>query len=1118
MKQPVVTSGPNKSILRLKVKLGIQANSPTTIIEAEHDWLLYELKEQVSILVAQIGDEDVDPEQVRIVTCGRHLESDESTLESLGVQSKYHVIAVISTQKKSASSLRKETRTKTVPVSEPAYLAETETKSAGQFDDDGYEDIKLTDQEIPQFKETELHRSVKMGELKIAAQIIKNLGEEELNRVLGTQNSEGMTPIMYAATEGNTKLFSSMLDKMDEKQLMLQANNGMTVMHLATKSGNTQFMKRLLKDASPQFADMQDSKGRTALYYALKRKNCDVKKDLVKIMTQEGLALQTFEGWSCLHVSATRGLDKMCKILMQAMRPEHLELQTQQGSTVLHLAVSKGKLKIAELLLGKMSDKALSIQNGKGSTALHLAVFKARLRIIPKLLAKMTLACIMLKRLDGNTALHMAARKGRTDMVKMFVRNLGTKCLVELTSDNSTPLHLAAQNGHDDTVQYIAKHCGDAAFPMLNARGFTPLALAAEGDRPDTVRILVEKSKPQMMRVRTFTGKTPIHFAAMNGNLKMLQILYKAMGNDALAIRDDFGWNSLHCGCAAGHIALVEEIVELLTKAELCLTENSGRNALHLAAQYGHDNILKILEKHFPEESWTCVTRNGSTLAHLAANNDHRGVIGLLIEMKSVSIFDVKDNYNLTAAQRAAQRGLSHVAQLISQVTKADDDHWKPFLPENRSKDSLWLSNLFGVELMSPEGNKSTVEVAKECEVVGLLFSTSSKFGDGEEFIPTLRDSYMQLRNSGKNIELIYISSDKDEAAFNNYYTAMPWLALPYPDRTLQIRLAMQFRLNGFRSAVVLVDPKTGVCLNKYGREAIVSDPVGLRFPWRRHPKEFWDVFKGELLKAGRIEPISTRSLKRPNRFLGIYFTDNESVQSREFTRTLTKFYRECKLNEQSYGFDVVLAPCMDNDQGFRDTVAEIPFFTLPLGSEACEELKLLFEIYEEDRLVILRAETGELITANGRDGVELDPTRSRFPWQKAPVNFMTQDTFSAVSATPCCIILADGDDVDQSKFHKIFDALHPSGEQVAKNTRKNVRFGSLEFLVDNGDSGHTRFLRNIMDLKKKKDFVVIIDTFRMRVFPCREIKKLKDIKRKTIAEFVGKFNRGMLESYPLRI
>jgi len=618
--------------------------------------------------------------------------------------------------------------------------------------------------------------------------------------------------------------------------------------------------------------------------------------------------------------------------------------------------------------------------------------------------------------------------------------------------------------------------------------------------------------------VQTFTGKTPIHFAAMNGNLKILQILHKAMGSDSLAMLDDFGWNALHGSSAAGHVELVEEIVQIMSKDDLCISENSGRIALHLAAQYGHEDVLKVLENYFPDESWNCVTENGSTLAHLAAHNGHTGVIEFLIERNNLAIFQVKDKYNLTPAQRAAQRGLSHVAQIIAEVTKTTEDHWKPYLPENRSKDSLWLPNLFGVELRSPKGYKSTMEVARENDVVGLLFSTSSKFGDGWEFMPTLKESYAQLKNVGRKVELIFVSSDKDEAAFNNYYSSMPWLALPYPDRTLQIRLAMQYRLNGFRSAVVIVDPRTGVCLNKYGREAILADPTGIECPWKREPKEFWDVFQGELYRAGSSEPVDALSLKLPSKYLGIYFTDNETVQSKEFTRTLTKFYRECDQNEQSYTLDVVLAPCMDNDQGFKDVLAEVPFLTLPLGSEVCEELKLLFEIYEEDRLVILHAQTGELITANGRDGVELDPTRSRFPWPKAPINFMTKDTFSAVSATPCCVILADGDDVDQSKFHKIFDALHPSGEQVAKNTQKNVRFGQMEFLVDNGDSGHTRFLRNIMDLRKKKDFVVIIDTFRMRVFPCREIKRLKDIKRKTITEFIDKFRRGMLDSYPLRI
>merc|ERR1711879_1048179 len=102
--------------------------------------------------------------------------------------------------------------------------------------------------------------------------------------------------------------------------------------------------------------------------------------------------------------------------------------------------------------------------------------------------------------------------------------------------------------------------------------------------------------------------------------------------------------------------------------------------------------------------------------------------------------------------------------------------------------------------------------------------------------------------------------------------------------------------------------------------------------------------------------------------------------------------------------------------------------------------------------------------------------------------------------------------------FHKIFEALHPVGDKVAKTSPPGARFYDLEFLVDNGDSGHTRFLRNIMNLKKKKDFVVIIDTFRMRVYPCPSVKKLEDIKTDTIKDFVEKFQADSLDSYLLRI
>ena len=41
---------------------------------------------------------------------------------------------------------------------------------------------------------------------------------------------------------------------------------------------------------------------------------------------------------------------------------------------------------------------------------------------------------------------------------------------------------------------------------------------------------------------------------------------------------------------------------------------------------------------------------------------------------------------------------------------------------------------------------------------------------------------YNQMNENGKNVEVIYVSADKDEAAFNDYYGEMPWLAIPFGD------------------------------------------------------------------------------------------------------------------------------------------------------------------------------------------------------------------------------------------------------------------------------------------------------------------------------------------------
>ena len=56
-------------------------------------------------------------------------------------------------------------------------------------------------------------------------------------------------------------------------------------------------------------------------------------------------------------------------------------------------------------------------------------------------------------------------------------------------------------------------------------------------------------------------------------------------------------------------------------------------------------------------------------------------------------------------------------------------------------------------------------------------------------FTPQLANHYKTLKEKNKAVEVIFVSSDRDEDAFNEYFAEMPWLALPFSARELKAKL-----------------------------------------------------------------------------------------------------------------------------------------------------------------------------------------------------------------------------------------------------------------------------------------------------------------------------------------
>jgi len=80
--------------------------------------------------------------------------------------------------------------------------------------------------------------------------------------------------------------------------------------------------------------------------------------------------------------------------------------------------------------------------------------------------------------------------------------------------------------------------------------------------------------------------------------------------------------------------------------------------------------------------------------------------------------------------------------------------------------------------------------------------------------------------------EIAFVSSDKGDEQFQEYYNEMPWLAVPYADRTAKNELSKCFGVEGIPS-LVLLDKDFSV-ITKKGRASVMQDIS--EFPFHEKP------------------------------------------------------------------------------------------------------------------------------------------------------------------------------------------------------------------------------------------------------------------------------------------
>ena len=106
-------------------------------------------------------------------------------------------------------------------------------------------------------------------------------------------------------------------------------------------------------------------------------------------------------------------------------------------------------------------------------------------------------------------------------------------------------------------------------------------------------------------------------------------------------------------------------------------------------------------------------------------------------------------------------------------------------------------------------------------ELVGkniLLYFSAHWCPPCRAFTPQLVKTYHEIKAKDDAFEVIFISSDTDQSSFDEYYSSMPWLTLPYGDPRKK-HLNRIFKVEGIPTAIAI--GPSGRTVTKEARDLI---------------------------------------------------------------------------------------------------------------------------------------------------------------------------------------------------------------------------------------------------------------------------------------------------------
>lgn len=245
-----------------------------------------------------------------------------------------------------------------------------------------------------------------------------------------------------------------------------------------------------------------------------------------------------------------------------------------------------------------------------------------------------------------------------------------------------------------------------------------------------------------------------------------------------------------------------------------------------------------------------------------------------------------------------------------------------------------------------------------------------------QKFTPVLAGIYKQLKEQNEDFEIVFVSSDEDQASFDNYFNEMPWLAVPYSDLKTKKSLNQWFEVEGIPTLVIL--DKQGKTLQTEGMEIIYK--YGIQsYPFtaeRLHVLEQEEEAKraSQTLETllvtderdfviSKEEPqVKISSLK--GKTVGLYFSGHWCPPCQKFTPKLKSVYDELKAKGEE--FEIIFISNDRDEEAFKEYYESMPWLALPYNDKLKRSLAQYFDLQGIPQFVIIGPD-GKTVTTGGR-------------------------------------------------------------------------------------------------------------------------------------------------------